>query len=245
MIQTLPEHGVPPQILANAYRIPEVATFEATSVGPGTLPSVIDAPAQQPDDTIEDSDGEHEPEQATKCDHNAAPESETPNAYETALGLDPSADPSVVQHLTAFTTQLNLLKQHADNKLSRQNETNVHSDGSAEQPDNPNVQAATREAANQGHTRTIIIDLKEAAAKLNNPAQLNRFESQMANIEKVEQGFFVPGGKALSMFDPKTWTWCCADFWFDDCLPNDPRRPEPLSFEQLTNRSEITFVIAW
>jgi len=245
LIQTLPAHGVPPQILANASRIPEVATFEATSVGPGTLPSVIDAPAQQPDNAAEDSDGEHEPVQEPQCDHNAGPTSETTNAYETALGLDPSCDPSVVQHLTAFTTQLNLLKQQAHNTLDRQNETTVHTHGSAEQPDNPNIQAATREAANQEQTRTIIIDLKEAAAKLNNPAQLNKFESQMAHIEKVEQGLFVPGGTALSMFDPKSWTWCCADFWFADCLPNDPRRPEPLSFEQLTKRSEITFVHTW
>ena len=241
-IETLPPHGVPPQILANATRIPEVATFQATSVGPGTLPSVIDAPAQQSDDPIEDSDGEAEEANTPKCDHIGAAESETPNAFETAIGLDPSADPSVVQHLMAFTTQLDLLRQHAGTKLCPQEET--QSDASAEQPDNLNIEAATREAANREQGRAIVIDLQETAKKLNSPAQLKRFESQMADIDKVDKGLFVPGGEALSMFEPKTWTWCCVDFWFPDCLPNDPLRPEPLSFEQLTNHSETTFLIA-
>ena len=163
-----------------------------------------------------------------------------PNAYETALGIDPSSDPTAVQHLTAFTTKLNLLKKHADNKLSRQSEASLpqKTTSSAEQPDESDMKAATREAAHNEQTRTIIIDLKEAASNLNSPAQLKRFESQMANIEQVERGLFVPGGTAMSMFDPKTWTWCCADFWFADCLPNDPLRPEALSFEQLTCHSQ-------
>ena len=137
------------------------------------------------------------------------------NQFETPLGLDPTNAPDVVQHLVAFKTQI---------QLAAKAQQRARAD-----PDAESVEAATARAAAEEECYRAVVDLKAAAGKLNNI----QFQKQAAYMDRVSKALLVPSGKALSMFDPATWTKCFSEFWFGDCLPNDTDRPQPITFERL------------
>ena len=143
-------------------------------------------------------------------------------------GLDPAATPSYVQHLAAFQTQLRQVEESC--RQSHQlRERIVGKD---------DIESTTAAAAADKKVQRKIINLRQAAQTL---SQVN-FEAKAKEIEGVMEGFFVPSQRALSMFDPATWSKCFTHFWFGAALPNMDR-PRKITFEQillcLLDRSEL------
>ena len=77
-----------------------------------------------------------------------------------------------------------------------------------------------------------VVNLQEVARKLNDSS----WEKNLSLLDKVadcDKALFVPSHKSLSMFDATTWCKCSSEWWFGDCLPNDPIRPRKITFEML------------
>ena len=73
----------------------------------------------------------------------------------------------------------------------------------------------------------ITIEVARAAKYL---AQ-HDLEGSAKVLEAFDKAVYAPSGNYFSIFDPKTWTHCFDEFWYGDCLPNDPERPRRISFE--------------
>ena len=62
----------------------------------------------------------------------------------------------------------------------------------------------------------------------------HKFQEKAKLLECVDhKALFVPSGKAMSMFNPLTWTQCFSEFWYGDCLPNMPQQEPKFNFEEL------------
>jgi hypothetical protein len=92
--------------------MPEVEKYAATRCGPGTIRDPFQAADGDDDASDEISDtgsndgasgSVEQPAQMT-CD-------QQPNQFETALGLDPTSTPDIVQHVVAFKAQLDLMHE--------------------------------------------------------------------------------------------------------------------------------------
>lgn len=214
VVDALPENGVPAQLAECAVEMPESDRYTATCSGPGSIRDPLDkaAPEDDASDELNDEadgndDGQHVDEdtsaQQTKPDSAA----QSVNQFETPLGLDPSATPDFVQHLGAFKAQLELVQE----ALQR---SRVVSD-SAAQPVGVDVSAATARAASEEDCYRAIVDLREAAQKLNQ----HDFQQKLKLLDQAaNKALHVKSGGPLSMFDPPTWTKCFAQFWLSPNL---------------------------
>ena len=226
-VEALPREGVPSQIAECAVHVPEADRYQATRAGPGSLRDPVDAPDAQDDASDElDADEDEEQEASSSAEQPAAPRAhEHLNQFETPLGLDPTATPDVVQHLAAFKTQVSLVHE-AMQRSRASGEPNPDSDA---RPVDADVSAATSRAAAEEECYRAVVDLRATAQQLDKI----KFQEQAARMDRVDKALLVPSGKALSIFDPSTWTKCFSEYWFGDCLPNDPNRPRKITFERL------------
>ena len=120
-VDSLPENGVPQQLMECGIQMEEVEKYSATRCGPGTVRDPLDATRDDDDDDASDeisdvssSDGHIEnadKEPLSSDGRPAAKKSERPlNQFETPLGLDPTSTPDFVQHVAAFKAQLDLVR---------------------------------------------------------------------------------------------------------------------------------------
>ena len=86
-------------------------------------------------------------------------------------------------------------------------------------------------------------DLQETVRQLqrSKPALLEA--SVVAELSTVVK---IPGQSALSCFDPLTWPSCFVEFFYGDCVPNLPDRPNPNVtyqdlFSALVQREELQY----
>ena len=150
------------------------------------------------------------------------------NHFETPVGIDPTAVPTFVQHVAAFKQNLEHLRElvSASQVLSEQR----GDDGTSCAAQLASF--ATAKAAAEEHCFRAVVDLREAARKLND----HNWERSLALLDKAaecDKAFFVPSQKPLSMFAPTTWCKCFSEWWFEDGLPNDQQRPRKITFEML------------
>lgn len=203
--------------------MPEVDRYRATRSGPGTIRDPLDAAKvddDASDELSEESGGECDAEgDGGQCADKAdAPEDLQLNSFETPLGLDPTASPDFVQHVAAFKAQLDAIQAH------------VQSGRMAANAANANPAAATAQAAAEEECFRAVVDLREAAQKLDK----HKFEEKAKLLDCVDnKAVLVPSSGPLCIFNNKTLTECFSEFWCGGCLPNTPK-PEPkLTFEEL------------
>jgi hypothetical protein len=110
-VESLPENGVPQQLIDCGVHMPEVDKYAATRCGPGTVRDPLDATAEDDDASDEVSDAASSEGHAEDADRESPssagqPASKTSdlqlNQFETPLGLDPTSTPNYVQHVAAF-----------------------------------------------------------------------------------------------------------------------------------------------
>ena len=110
-VQSLPENGVPQQLIECGVQMPEVDKYTATRCGPGTLRDPLDKTQEDDDASDEISDvssNDSVPEEYTRESKSSVgqPAPKTSNLqlnqFETPLGLDPTSAPDFVQHVAAF-----------------------------------------------------------------------------------------------------------------------------------------------
>ena len=231
-VEELPQDGVPTQILECAVHMPESDRYQASRPGPGSLRDPLDATAAPDDaeDELSETDHEHHNESGSGEASAALPGDQHLNSFETPLGLDPTASPSVVQHLAAFRTQLQIVQDSL-----RGAEATPKGDD--------DISAVTAQAAAEEDCHRAVVDLRLAAQKLDKI----KFQHRAIDMENTEKALLVPSGKALSMFSPKSWTESFTEFFYGDCLPNSPERPRKITFEQLfpalMNKEELEYAL--
>ena len=234
-IAQLPEDGVPQQFIDCAVHMDESDKFQVSRPGPATRPHDCgtggDSDAEE--EEVARDDPENEDDITEDAKEAATPVDDT-NQCETPLGFDPTAAPSVTQLMIAFKTKLSLLQQAQTLQSTLESaapDTSQHTD----------MNTVAARAAQREVCQRAAIDVNLAAKKL---SALD-FEKQGEFLEEAAKPVFVPGCEALSMFDPLTWTRCFSEFWFGDCLPNDKKRPRPVSFEvlfpALMDREELSY----
>jgi len=246
-VEALPENGVPQQLIECAVQMPEVDKYAATRCGPGTIRDPLDAAQEDDDASDEISDAssneglkEHAATEMASSVGQPASKTSDPqlNQLETPLGLDPTSTPAFVQHVAAFKAQLDLV-QDAVKQMRRAAQP---TDASAAQP--ANASDATAQAAAEEECFRTVLDLREAAQKLDK----HKFQEKAKLLDDVDnKAMFVPGNKLLSMFDSSTWTQCFSEFWYGDALPNmseqqqKPRLTFEELFEALPDREELEY----
>ena len=226
-MDALPENGVPQQFIDCGAQMPEVDRYRSTRSGPGTIRDPLDAAKEYDnasDELSEKSGDECDAQgQDGQCGDNEQHPSSLPadmqlNSFETPLGLDPTASPDFVQHVAAFKAQLDLVRSHVESGRR------AAKDASEDQA------AATAQAAAEEECFRAVVDLREAAQRLDK----HKFEEKAKLLDCVDhKAVLVPSGQALSMFNSATWTECFSEFWFGDCLPNMATQEPKLTFEEL------------
>ena len=118
-VETLPENGVPQQLIECGVHMQEIDKYIATRCGPGTIRDPLDA-AQEDDDASDEisdassNDGHTEEANKDSARSVGQPVPKTDDLqlsqFETPLGLDPTATPNFVQHIVAFKAQLDLVQ---------------------------------------------------------------------------------------------------------------------------------------
>ena len=219
---------MPQQFLDCAIQMPEADRYTATRSGPGTIRD----PLHDAADADDASDELGEESEKEDCANNGDEQSvgaraeQHVNHFETPLGVDHTVAPDFVQHIAAFKVQLDLVQQALRDQ--RANHPNG-SDGAA-QPADVDMTAATAQAAAEEHCYRAVVDLREAAQKLDK----RKFEKKARLLDAVEHSaLFVPTNKPLSMFDGATWSKCCSEWWYGDALPNMHEQQPKLSYEEL------------
>ena len=234
-VETLPENGVPQQLLECGVQMREVDNYAATRCGPGTMRDPLDATQEDDDASDEISDAssnDGHTEDATKESSSSVgqPASKTNdpqfNQCETPLGLDPTSTPDFVQHVAACKAQLDLVRD----AVKKMHCAAQPADASAAQP--AVSSDATAQAAAEEECFRAVVDLREISKQLDR----HKFEEKARLLEDADnKAMFVPANKLLSMFDPATWTQCFSEFWYGDALPNmsEQKQNPRLTFEQL------------
>ena len=232
-VESLPENGVPQQLLECGVQMLEVDKYKPTRCGPGTVRDPLDATGADDDASDEISDvssNDCHTDAADGASLNSAGQPAAKksdlhlNQFETPLGLDPTAAPDFVQHVAAFKAQMDLVQDAV--KRMRSVEQPADADGA--QPAND----ATAQAAGEEECYRAVVDLREIAQKLDR----HKFQEQARLLDSVDnKGMLVPSNELLSMFDPVTWTQCFSEFWYGDALPNmsDKKQNPKLTFEEL------------
>ena len=142
--------------------------------------------------------------------------------------MDPTATPTFVQHVAAFKQNLEHVRDSVSSRRALQHPTNSADPSSDAQA----ASSATAKAAAEEDCFRAVVDLREAARKLND----SNWEKNLALLDKAaecDKALFVPSQKPLSMFDPTTWCKCFPEWWFGDGLPNYSERPRKITFEML------------
>ena len=134
-------------------------------------------------------------------------------------GPGPAGPPSLANpHVAAFKTQLDLVRSH------------VESGRRAAKDAREDQAAATAQAAAEEECFRAVVDLREAAQRLDR----HKFEDKAKLLDCANnKAVFVPSDGPLSMFNSATWTECFSEFWFGDCLPNMATQEPKLTFEEL------------
>ena len=103
-VESLPENGVPQQLIDCGVQMLEVDKYTATRCGPGTMRDPLDKTQEDDDasDEISDasSNGDHTEDAARESESSVGqPAAKTPNLqlnqFETPLGLDPTSAPNL------------------------------------------------------------------------------------------------------------------------------------------------------
>ena len=190
-VANLPANGVPQQLMECGVQMQEVDRYQATRCGPGTLRDPLDAGADDDDASDECSDcaGGEEDTHSTSGPARSGDEHPTPqqsemqlNQCETPLGLDLTSTPDFVQHVASFKAHLDLVQDAVKKKRSLDRDTDI---GSAEQPaqgDASSVRHATEKAAADEELSRTVLDLKEAASKLDK----HQFQEKAKLLENVD-----------------------------------------------------------
>ena len=103
-VESLPENGVPQQLIDCGVHMPEVDKYSATRCGPGTVRDPLDATGEDDDASDEISDAASSEGHAEDADREPASKTSDLqlNQFETPLGVDPTSTPDFVQHVAAF-----------------------------------------------------------------------------------------------------------------------------------------------
>ena len=119
-MDALPENGVPEQLAQCMVQTPEVDKYAATRCGSGAIRDPFQA-ADGDDDASDESSDIGSNDGATDGRDTAASSSveqaaqmtcdQQPNQFETALCLDPTSRPDIVQHVVAFKAKLDLVHE--------------------------------------------------------------------------------------------------------------------------------------
>ena len=214
-VDSLPENGVPQQLMECGIQMEEVEKYSATRCGPGTVRDPLDATRDDDDD---DDDASDEISDASSSDgHTENADKESPsssvappaskkcelalNQFETPLGLDPTSTPDFVQHVAAFKAHLDLV-QDAVKKMRTSEEQPGES--SAERPADVDVQQsgaadvcnATAQAAAEEECYRAVVDLREVAQKLDK----HQFQDKAKLLENVDN-------KAMFVTEKATGTY--------------------------------------
>ena len=262
-MDALPENGVPEQLTGCAVQMPEVDKYAATRCGPGTIRDPFQA-ADGDDDASDEISDTGSNDGATDDRDTAASSSveqpaqmtcdQQPNQFETALGLDPTSTPDIVQHVVAFKAQLDLMheavKRMRSDETPESNSGAQPSDASAAQSMDASAglpadaKAATAQAAAEEECFRAVLGLREAAQKLDK----HKFQDKVLLLDSAgNRAMFVPSNNLLSMFNPTTWTQCLSEWWYGDALPNmgtvlqNPKLSFEELFEALPDREELEY----
>ena len=201
-VESLPENGVPQQLMECGVQMKEVDKYTATRSGPGTVRDPLDATGDDDDasDEISDvssSDGHTENadnESPSSVGRPASKKAELPlNQFETPLGLDPTSTPDFVQHVASFKAHLDLVQDAVKKMRSAQQPTDTSSvqrpaDAAAAQP--AESSNATAQAAAEEECFRAVVDLREVAQKLDK----HQFQDKAKLLENVDKAMFVTAG---------------------------------------------------
>ena len=153
------------------------------------------------DATGDDDDASDEISDVSSCDgHTENADNESPssagqpaskkaelplNQFETPLGLDPTSTPDFVQHVASFKAQLDLVQDAVKIMRSAQQPTDT---SSSQLP--ADDAAATAKAAAEEECFRAVVDLREAAQKLDK----HQFQDKAKLLENVDKAMFVTAG---------------------------------------------------
>ena len=163
-MESLPENGVPQQLIECGVQMTEVDKYSATRCGPGTLRDPLDKTQEDDDasDEISDasSNGDHTEDAARESENRVGqPAPKTPNLqlnqFETPLGLDPTSTPDFVQHVAAFKAQLDLVQDAVKQMRSAERSA----DASATEPVDLGETSA-QAAAEERELRGVVLGLE-------------------------------------------------------------------------------------
>jgi len=213
-VESLPENGVPQQLMECGVQMEEVDKYSATRCGPGTVRDPLDATGD------DDSDASDEVSDVSSCDdHTDNADQESPssvgrpaskksegalNQFETPLGLDPTSTPDFVQHVASFKANLDLVQDAVKKMHTAEQRADT---SSAEQP----VDAAAPQPAVSGHATAhaaaqeecfrAVVDLREVAQKLDK----HQFQEKAKLLENVDnKAMFVVARAFATYLIP----WC-------------------------------------
>ena len=198
-VDSLPENGVPQQLMECGIQMEEVEKYSATRCGPGTVRDPLDATRDDDDDDASDeisdvssSDGHIEnadKEPLSSDGRPAAKKSERPlNQFETPLGLDPTSVPHFVQQVAAFKANLELVQDSVKKMRTADEHTAMSSaerpaDASAPHPAAAaDLSNATAQAAAEEECHRAVVDLREVARKLDK----HQFQDKAKLLENAD-----------------------------------------------------------
>jgi len=214
-VDSLPENGVPQQLIECGIQMEEVEKYSATRCGPGTVRDPLDATRDDDDDDASDeisdvssSDGHIEnadKEPLSSGGRPAAKKSERPlNQFETPLGLDPTSVPHFVQHVAAFKANLELVQDSVKKMRTADEHTAMSSaerpaDASAPHPAAADLSNATAQAAAEEECHRAVVDLQEVARKLDK----HQFQDKARLLENADnKAMFVTATVCGTYFIP-------------------------------------------
>ena len=205
----LPLDGVPHALLQSAMSLPEAQSMSCTMQGPASRAVYTSADAAASHEVAsEDSCSEASGPDAAQSD---AKEQEGATAPQAMIGLDYLHDAKPARLFEAMQAKLKLLQQEAYRLVRALDQSSV---------DSPDVEAA----AGEERVRHVVVDLQETVRQLqrSKPALL-----EASVVAEPSTAVKIPGQSALSCFDPLTWPSCFVEFFYGDCVPNLPDRPNP------------------
>ena len=220
----LPMQGVPEALVQSAVSLPEAQKMASTMSSPWSAGMFAHK------HTDDDAGDVKEDSSASESDMTASENAPAPS--QQMIGIDYGQDPRPAQLFEAMQSKLQLLQKEIA-KLVKKLSSNT------DESDAPPVE----DVAAEERVRRLIVDLQDVSKRLlrNKPAAL---ESEISHTALA-----VPGGKALSCFDPHTWSCCFIEFFYGDAVPNLPDRPNKnLTFQKLfsalISREELEYSLA-
>jgi len=242
-VLNLPERGVPEQILACAQQLKEADQINPANVGPATRSHGFDAGTGDAED--EDNAEYEEQDVDEPGEEDKVKRMYETNMAETVIAVDHSKEPGLLETFAAFQTKLGALQDVASRMMSRgSSAAKPACVPPSEAADDGSLCDATARAAAKEECRHLVLEAQNLAK------QMTRID-----LKKMAEGFDAQvkalvstTGKALSMFDPQSWTMCFVDFLYGDCTPNMRNRPVYVPMEEifpyLQDREELAYALA-